>query len=60
MKRLNEGITCYLSPKAEELVKSLVHSYNMDLDLAVEVTNLLMQAEEMWELPPDDKDDYGY
>lgn len=51
MRYINDSVICYLSPKAQETVKSLVTFYNMDFDLAVEVTNLLMREEDCWELP---------
>lgn len=51
MRYLNDSVICYLSPKASDTVKSLVALYNMDLDLAVEVTVILMKEEDCWELP---------
>lgn len=50
-KYLNDSQMCYLSPKAQEAVKSLITFYNMDFDLAIEVCNVMMEEEELWELP---------
>lgn len=48
---INDSIICYLSPKGQEAVKSLMLFYNMDFDLAIEVCNVMMEDEELWELP---------
>lgn len=55
MKYLNDSIICYLSPKAQEVVRSFVTLYNMDFDLAIEVANMMMKEEDLWELPQIDE-----
>ncbi len=54
MKSLNEDIICYLTPKAQDTVKSLIATYNMDFDLAIEMAARMMKEEECWELPEQD------